>query len=385
MKIAKCLVIALCCGLPLTACHKEAPPPCQNLPASADEQTLAVQRALADRHYDVGMMNGAMNSQTTAALQAFQKDTGLPQSGQADAKTLDALGFCPAPAPVETKPAPTCTEFPADRRGQIQAVQQALIEQKYDIRSADGGMGRKTRKALRQFQADKGLKKTGRIDAATREALGFCVEATDKPTGDKPAADKPTGNKPTGDKPASDKPTGNKAKGDESTSNESTDDGSAAVAAAPRPVADPQLQQVQRQLAARGYDPGPADGVMGKKTREALKRFQTDNDLLGPSGSIDAQTLAALHSSAAPTAATTGKTPLNPAKTTTAQASDFQEENPPAPASTTAATDNVNTPPPPPPAPDAAPAAAPADGSAAAQAPAAAAAEPAIPSSGSTR
>lgn len=34
------------------------------------------------------------------------------------------------------------------------------------------------------------------------------------------------------------------------------------------------LKRTQRALAQRGYDPGPADGLMGKKTRQAIQRFQ---------------------------------------------------------------------------------------------------------------
>ncbi len=39
------------------------------------------------------------------------------------------------------------------------------------------------------------------------------------------------------------------------------------------------VQEIQRQLQARGYDPGPADGRMGERTRNAIARFQRDNAL----------------------------------------------------------------------------------------------------------
>ena len=53
------------------------------------------------------------------------------------------------------------------------------------------------------------------------------------------------------------------------------------------------VQQVQRQLSQRGYDPGAADGVMGDSTQTALRKFQRDQGL-NASGQIDQQTLAAL-------------------------------------------------------------------------------------------
>jgi len=42
---------------------------------------------------------------------------------------------------------------------------------------------------------------------------------------------------------------------------------------------DAKLQKAQQSLARAGYDPGPADGLMGKMTRKALNSFQKDNDL----------------------------------------------------------------------------------------------------------
>ena len=36
---------------------------------------------------------------------------------------------------------------------------------------------------------------------------------------------------------------------------------------------------IQRALAERGYDPGPADGLMGRRTRQAIRKFQQDQGL----------------------------------------------------------------------------------------------------------
>jgi peptidoglycan hydrolase-like protein with peptidoglycan-binding domain len=35
-----------------------------------------------------------------------------------------------------------------------------------------------------------------------------------------------------------------------------------------------QVQQLQEELTKRGFDSGPADGMMGPATRDALRRFQ---------------------------------------------------------------------------------------------------------------
>ena len=49
------------------------------------------------------------------------------------------------------------------------------------------------------------------------------------------------------------------------------------------------IKEAQQALKDKGYDPGPVDGVMGMKTKEALKSFQSASNLKA-TGSIDAQT-----------------------------------------------------------------------------------------------
>lgn len=49
------------------------------------------------------------------------------------------------------------------------------------------------------------------------------------------------------------------------------------------------VKSVQLALIEKGYRPGPADGLMGKKTKNALKQFQRDNQL-PVTGSIDLKT-----------------------------------------------------------------------------------------------
>jgi len=52
---------------------------------------------------------------------------------------------------------------------------------------------------------------------------------------------------------------------------------------------NPRVQSAQKALAKAGYNPGPADGLMGTKTRKALNRFQKDNNL-ATTWSLDDQT-----------------------------------------------------------------------------------------------
>ncbi len=40
-----------------------------------------------------------------------------------------------------------------------------------------------------------------------------------------------------------------------------------------------EILKVQQRLLELGYNPGVADGLMGAKTRDAIKSFQRDNSL----------------------------------------------------------------------------------------------------------
>jgi len=53
------------------------------------------------------------------------------------------------------------------------------------------------------------------------------------------------------------------------------------------------VYHAQMRLVHKGYKPGPADGVVGKKTRKAIANFQWDNGL-PVSGELDKSTLSAL-------------------------------------------------------------------------------------------
>ena len=53
------------------------------------------------------------------------------------------------------------------------------------------------------------------------------------------------------------------------------------------------IKQAQQKLSAAGHDAGPADGILGAKTQQALKDFQKAKDLEA-TGQLDQRTLAAL-------------------------------------------------------------------------------------------
>jgi peptidoglycan hydrolase-like protein with peptidoglycan-binding domain len=54
-----------------------------------------------------------------------------------------------------------------------------------------------------------------------------------------------------------------------------------------------QTRMLQTQLNRMGLEAGPADGVIGEKTRKALEKFQSQKGL-NPSGQLDRETVSAL-------------------------------------------------------------------------------------------
>jgi len=144
-------------------------------------------------------------------------------------------------AVAEATPVPS--EAPAeqyldDQRESVRAAQRRLIDLGFLAGSADGVYGPKTEAALREYQSQNGLEPTGHLDALTLERLTHIDPSNATP------------------------------------------------------------KDAQQRLIDLGYLQGTADGVIGPRSVEALKRFQRFNGL-EPNGKATAETLEALFSSEA--------------------------------------------------------------------------------------
>jgi peptidoglycan hydrolase-like protein with peptidoglycan-binding domain len=56
---------------------------------------------------------------------------------------------------------------------------------------------------------------------------------------------------------------------------------------------DEKIRQIQQALHDKGFDPGPADGIFGTRTKQAVRDFQ-DRYGINASGDLNNQTLYAL-------------------------------------------------------------------------------------------
>jgi peptidoglycan hydrolase-like protein with peptidoglycan-binding domain len=102
--------------------HASKREPTQKAPTP--ERISEIQSALARGGYYQGTPNGKWDSNTVAAMQKFQSDNGLSNSGKIDAPSLQKLGLgsgtagVDAPKPVTPKPAtPAATSAPTTSSG----------------------------------------------------------------------------------------------------------------------------------------------------------------------------------------------------------------------------------------------------------------------------
>lgn len=181
------------------------------------------------------------DAQALAAAQSAMPAAGAPVADTVTAETAAAHSLAGAAAQAEA----------LDRQALVD-LQWQLALHGYDPGPADGAAGPRTVAAIRHYQADAGLPVDGRPTRALLDHLQYTVPAVRNAAAPAPAALR-----------------------------------GATVAAAgtgPLDQLEPGLRRIyvigiQRELKARGYDPGPVDGVAGKRTRAAIRKYQAASGL----------------------------------------------------------------------------------------------------------
>ena len=135
----------------------------------------------------------------------------------------------------------------ADRR----LIQSSLAAQGFDPGPADGVFGRRTRSAIGQWQGARGEEPTGYLNAEAAELLLARTPQRREATATPESVETALG-----------------------------------LTRADRGL-------IQSSLAAQGFDPGPADGVFGRRTRTAIGQWQAARGE-EPTGYLDAQTARSL-------------------------------------------------------------------------------------------
>ncbi len=200
-----------------------------------------IQSLLNRLGYDAGPADGVMGWRTRSAIRAYQRAEELEVNGEPSyrlrAELRDSVQAAERPQEEEQEQAPAEAESDAELVTNIQARLRRLG---YDVPVVSGKQDASTREAIRAYQRDHNLLVTGQattalLDHIERTAGSQPPEFTDRET----------------------------------------------------------VRKVQAALNARGYNAGPADGVMGPSTRSAIRTYRADADM-EISGRIDADLLASL-------------------------------------------------------------------------------------------
>jgi peptidoglycan hydrolase-like protein with peptidoglycan-binding domain len=222
-------------------------------PTSQPYSLRNVQMALYNLGYAVGTPDGLIGPKSRAAIRAYQVDSGLPASGEPSFALHEKLQASLAQRSGQTKPAPQAT--PAISSAMISEAQTELRRRGYAINAITGTANAETVTAVRQYQADARLPITGEVSDGLLQQLRSV----------------------------------------------SADSGA---------IYRAQVKQVQTALNAAGYAAGPADGALGPRSRAAIGRYQSDNNLAA-TGEVNAELLASLN------IASEGQPPVNAASAVT--------------------------------------------------------------------
>jgi len=172
-----------------------------------DTNVLSAQRNLSAVGYLPGTSDGIMGPKTRAALIDFQGDHALPQTGEVDTATRQALGL-DGDANATAAPAHLVKlqEFLAqqgDYKGEVdgrlgrltwRSLQGFLKEKGYYSGNVDGLAGRQTRAAIRAWQQQLSVATTGVLDPATVTAAVSLVATAGAPAATDTATSAASGN-----------------------------------------------------------------------------------------------------------------------------------------------------------------------------------------------
>lgn len=152
------------------------------------DDVSALQQKLKALGYLTGTADGQYGAGTVKAVEAFQKDNGLEQTGRVDEDTMAALN---------AKEIPARASFTrGDIGDDVKAIQDALKALGFLEGEADGNFGSKTEQAIRKFQQAHSLTVTGKADAETVKQIlaaeSTAAEPQTEPTADVDAAEPQT-------------------------------------------------------------------------------------------------------------------------------------------------------------------------------------------------
>ncbi|MDA0703516.1 MAG: peptidoglycan-binding domain-containing protein, partial [Proteobacteria bacterium] len=193
---------------------------------AADERNLnrIVQSRLNALGYDAGPPDGAMGDRTTKAIQAFERESGLPVTGKPSAELATNLEVALGEKEKAEAEKKATKEDPAPDPKLVQTVKTELNKRGYNAGVEDGAVTEQTSIAIRAYQTDAGLDANGKVSGDLLAHLQANPEA--------PAAET---------------------------------------------MSPAQVTDLERELEARGYRAGTIDGRVDGDLRAAIRMYQADS------------------------------------------------------------------------------------------------------------
>ncbi len=227
-------------------------PPSSYAPAMTHREMVnEIQDELEEHGYRPGPYDGVLDAETVAAIRSYQRDAGLPVTGEATPALLDHLRYTSPPVQARGVPA-----YPPTY------VQPQYGQPQYQPQYGQPQYG--------QPQYGPQYSQPQRFDSQQAYPEGQAYPQGQGTTYTQPATVPPPNTAPP--PPAYAPPL-------YSTQPEALAPPQYSARPEPARRGDPDVAWVQDALQRKGYSPGPADGVMGQRTRRAIEAFQRDNGL----------------------------------------------------------------------------------------------------------
>ncbi|HUF03481.1 MAG TPA: peptidoglycan-binding domain-containing protein [Aridibacter sp.] len=225
-------------------------------------QITAAQEKLKSNGSYSGPVDGKYNDGFRDALKEFQAANGLEASGRLDENTLGKMSIelTDRQKGIEAPKGPKRTVFRVNKE-QISEAQRLLKSRGKYNGSESGRYSNELRAAIREFQSEAGIRRSGSLNRATLEKMG--IELTEAQSAIPVDPKDLEASKPRG------------SRGPVFRANKE------------------QIANVQEMLKSKGLYQGEATGKLNPETRAAIKSWQTANDVK-PTGTLNKETLVAM-------------------------------------------------------------------------------------------
>lgn len=225
-------------------------------------QISAAQEKLKSGGTYRGPVDGRYNGEFRTALKEFQAANGLEKTGKLDEATLGkmSIGLTDRQKGIEPTRSSRRKVFRVNKQ-QIKEAQRILAERGKFSGAESGKYSKELRTAIRAYQDEAGIRRTGTLNRATLEKLGIELSEAQSQIPVDPKdleASKPRGSR-------------------------------GPVFRASRS----QISEVQKMLNTNGLYSGEATGKLNPDTRSAIKSWQTANNVK-PTGTLNRETLVAM-------------------------------------------------------------------------------------------